>query len=84
MKKSLKALAHWPLGEFDEILDKYPDSKVHVTHMGPTWFLSAPGRPHMGPMNLAIRVIFKLILVIDVWGVSSEITLRRMSLDLTN
>ena len=32
------------------------DSKVHVAHMGPTWVLSAPGRPHKGPMKLAIRV----------------------------
>ena len=32
-----------------------PDSKVHVAHMGPTWVLSATGRPHMGPMNLVIR-----------------------------
>ena len=31
-----------------------PDSKVHVSQMGPTWVLSAPGRPHVGPMNLAI------------------------------
>ena len=36
--------------------DVYPDSKVHVAHMGPTWVLSAPGGPHVGPMNLAIRV----------------------------
>ena len=34
----------------------YPDSKVHGTNMGPTWFLSAPDGPHVGPMNLAIRV----------------------------
>ena len=33
-----------------------PDSKLHVAHMGPTWVLSAPGGPHVGPMNLAIRV----------------------------
>ena len=32
------------------------DSKVHVAHMGPTWVLSTPGVPHVGPMNLAIRV----------------------------
>ena len=32
-----------------------PDSKVHVAHMGPTWVLSAPGGPHVGPMNLAIN-----------------------------
>ena len=36
----------------------YPDSKVHVAHMGPTWVLSAPGGPHVGPMNLAIRVVW--------------------------
>ena len=34
----------------------YPDSKVHGANMGPTWVLSAPNRPHVGPMNLAIRV----------------------------
>ena len=32
-----------------------PDSKVHGTNMGPTWVLSSPDRPHVGPMNLAIR-----------------------------
>ena len=32
-----------------------PDGKVHVAHMGPTWVLSAPDGPHVGPMNLAIR-----------------------------
>ena len=37
-------------------LHTYPDSKVHVAHIGPTWALSAPGRPHVGPMNLVIRV----------------------------
>ena len=31
------------------------DSKVHGANMGPTWVLSAPGGPHVGPMNLAIR-----------------------------
>ena len=36
----------------------YPDSKVHVAHMGPTWVLLAPGGSHVGPMNLAIRVGF--------------------------
>ena len=33
-----------------------PDSKVHGTNMRPTWVLSAPDGPHVGPMNLAIRV----------------------------
>ena len=34
----------------------YPDSKVHGANMGPTWVLSAPDGPHVGHMNLAIRV----------------------------
>ena len=29
--------------------------KIHAASMGPTWVLSAPGGPHVGPMNLAIR-----------------------------
>ena len=33
-----------------------PDSKVHGANMGPTWVLSAPDGPHVGPMSLAIRV----------------------------
>ena len=36
--------------------DKYPDNKVHGANMGPTWVLSAPDGPHVGPMNLAIWV----------------------------
>ena len=35
----------------------YPDSKVHGAYMGPTWVLSAPAGPHVGPMNLAIRLV---------------------------
>ena len=31
-----------------------PDSKDHGAKMGPTWVLSAPSGPHVGPMNLAI------------------------------
>ena len=34
----------------------YPDSKVHGANMGPTWVLSAPDGPHVGPMNIAIRL----------------------------
>ena len=34
-----------------------PDSKVQGAKMGPTWVLSAPDGPHVGPMNLAIRDI---------------------------
>ena len=38
-----------------------PDSKVHGANMGPTWVLSAPGGPHVGPTNLAIRDPIKAI-----------------------
>ena len=34
-----------------------PDNKVHGANIGPTWVLSAPDRPHVGPMNLAIRAV---------------------------
>ena len=36
----------------------YPDNKVHGANMGPTWVLSARDGPHVGPMNITIRVIF--------------------------
>ena len=39
--------------------DTSPDSKVHGANMGPTWLLSAPDGPHVGPMNLAIRVLLQ-------------------------
>ena len=34
----------------------FPDTKIHGNNMGPTWALSAPDGPYVGPMNLAIRV----------------------------
>ena len=37
----------------------FPNSKVHGANMGPTWDLSAPDGPHVGPMNLAIRVVIR-------------------------
>ena len=39
---------------------RFPDSKVYGANMGPTWVLSAPDGPHVGPMNLAIRVDIKV------------------------
>ena len=35
-----------------------PDSKVHENNMGPTWILSAPDGPHVGPMNHAISEMY--------------------------
>ena len=49
-----------PVGSYDNALAptlgaSAPDNKVHGASMGPTWVLSAPDGPHVGPMNLAIR-----------------------------
>ena len=44
------------LNDLSPVQTTHPDSKVHGAHMGPTWVLSAPDGPHVGPMNLAIRV----------------------------
>ena len=38
------------------VLQHCPYSRVHGANMGHTWVLSAPDGPHIGPMNLAIRV----------------------------
>ena len=48
----------WPTQTFwnNTYIINYPDNKVHGANMGPTWVLSAPDGPHVGPMNLAIRV----------------------------
>ena len=35
----------------------FPDSKVHGAYMGPTWGQQDLGGPHVGPMNLVIRVV---------------------------
>ena len=40
----------------------FPDGKVHWANMGPTWVLSSPGGPHVGPMNRVIRVVS-----LEVW-----------------
>ena len=33
----------------------YPDSKIYAANMGPTWVMSAPGGPHVGPLYLLCR-----------------------------
>ena len=40
-----------------KLIQCYPDSKVHGANKGPTWVLSAPDGPHVGPINLAISVV---------------------------
>ena len=48
----------WIITQFifvNPIWEQLPDGKVHGVNMGPTWVLSAPDGPHVGPMNLAFR-----------------------------
>ena len=42
--------------EYNKYSVNVADSKVHGANMGPTWVLSAPDGPNVGPMNLAIWV----------------------------
>ena len=44
------------MGIVPESEENIPDSKVHVANVGPTWVLPSPDGPHVGPMNIAIRV----------------------------
>ena len=40
-----------------------PDSKVHGANMRPTWVLSAPDGPHVGPMNIGIWLKANIVLI---------------------
>ena len=44
-----------------------PDSTVHGASKGPTLVLSAPGGPHVGPVNLATRDVYILEWNAVVW-----------------
>ena len=46
----------WSSQQIDGLGHLVPKSKVHGTNMGPTWVLSAPCGPHVGPINLVIGV----------------------------
>ena len=49
----------WQAGDaehFERRISSYPDSKVHGANIGPTWGPWDPDGPHVGPMNLTIRV----------------------------
>ena len=46
-----------PCGECLSFYVPLPNSKVHGANMGPSWVLSALDGPHVGPINLAIKVV---------------------------
>ena len=49
----------WPTRPHcDKDVRNYPDSYVHMANMGPTWVLSAPYVPHVGPMNLESGYVY--------------------------
>ena len=56
-----------------------PDSKVHGANMGPTWVLSAPDGPHVGPMNLAIREY-----IATKWAIAEATTLSCSEVSATH
>ena len=43
-----------------------PGNKVHGVNMGPTWVLSAPDGPHVGPKNLAIRMYITHVIFVII------------------
>ena len=51
----LKVIHSGQSGTRFNITQDIPDSEVHGVIMGPTWVLSAPDGPHVGPMNFATR-----------------------------
>ena len=71
-------IGHWALQHIRDlntviaVLDRlifnmspYPDRKVHGANMELTWVLSGPDRPHVGPMNLAIRVYMEICFILE-------------------
>ena len=45
-----------PLGHLFDKINNISDSKLHVADTGPTWILSSPGGPQVGP-TLALRTL---------------------------
>ena len=56
-----------------------PEGKIHEANMEPTWVLSAPDGPHVGPMNIVIgdclyhhRRPWRLLLILTAFNVASD------------
>ena len=63
--KNVSIWRHHHIMPNDSVRIGFPNSKVHGANMGLTWVLSAPDGPHVGPMNLAIRVVYIGSLVLN-------------------
>ena len=55
MEMALNSKSCLRMGKDVTVILSIPDCKVHGANMGPTWVLSAPDGPHVGPMDLTIR-----------------------------
>ena len=53
-------MAHFHKSSRPQWVNSHPDSKVYGAYMGPTWNRQDPGGPHVGPMILAIWVLFTM------------------------
>ena len=56
--------------------------KVYGANMGPTWVLSAPDGPHVGPMNVAMRGLSASanpVWVVDEYVIAFEINPANLS-----
>ena len=60
-------ILEWQSTSSSNVWKQHPNSKVHGAHMGPTWVLSAPDGPHVGPMNLAIRAVHFYFYQVTCW-----------------
>ena len=59
-----------------------PDNKVHGAHMGPTWVLSAPDGPRVGPMNELCyqEWVMNIILQVVTWCIYARTLINGYSL----
>ena len=62
MRRNTKVNTDWTLKG-----RTYPDNKVQGANMGPMWGRQDPGGPHVGPMNLAIRVLGRRVWAMGVY-----------------
>ena len=46
-----------------------PDSKIHMSNMGPTWVLSAPGGPMLAPWTLLPGCAWKYTVLKSTWRI---------------
>ena len=65
-----------------DVFEHSLDSKVHGANMGPTWVMSAPCWPHVGPMKLVISEVmdtgYSLVCEHFLWNCSQVTECNRV------